>query len=84
MYVMIVNVQMVIQLHISLGLMLDGRVFSFTASVSLPTGKNPVFESNRKLGGPKNWFGPLGEENSLPQEETKHDSSFLQPVALSP
>jgi len=42
MYGMIVIVQMVIQLHISLGLILDGSVLSFTAVVALPTVKTPV------------------------------------------
>jgi len=69
---------MVVQHHKFLGLMLDGRVLSFTALVALPTGKNTGYHSSRKLGGPKNLYGSFGEQTSLSLE---HDSSLLQTVA---
>ena len=70
---MITNMQMVINLHILLGLML-GR-FTHWEKASFP------IES--KLGGPKNWSGLLDSKTLCPWRKPKIDSSLHQPVALS-
>jgi hypothetical protein len=82
MYDKIEIMKMVVQLHKFLGLMLDGWGLSFTALVAFSTGKNTGYQSHRKLGGPKNLYGPFGEQTSLSLEDKKAWFSTLPTSGL--
>jgi len=74
MYDTIENVQMLIHLHISLGLML-GRFTQW---------EKPRLLIENKLGGRKNCSGILDSKTLCPWRKPKNASSLLQPVTLSP
>jgi hypothetical protein len=57
-------------------------VVSFTPRPLYPRGKSPWFPLDKRLGGPQNWSGRLGEEKILDRIGAQNsNSSVIQPIA---